>query len=313
LANVSKNPLGLSISRLIGYGESVPRQRYQQPKLEQTKHGIWFFRVRKDVVGKDGKLVRARPRQNIGKMGKREAQAKMNEMLAVINQAHYVISCQINVGRFLDQYIAKHVKKKRPSTQEKYITHIKNYIRPAFGDRRLCDLTEGSILQDWIDGLAPNLGWYARTDIRNIPSGMYTQAIIWRYWQDANPVEHVHVGPKEVKREKRKLTDNQTRHLLAALPYDVRLACCVALFCTLRVSEILGLQEKHLNFEHNVIEIRQSFWRGHLSSSAKSQAGNRSVAMGYLGDELKKLCEGDPDRFVFQIETAPHWSRDRAI
>jgi integrase len=95
------------------------------------------------------------------------------------------------------------------------------------------------------------------------------------------------------------------------LPADVRLMCCVGLFCTLRVSEILGLQEKHLDFERSVIQVRQRFYRGDLDET-KSNTSRRDVPMGYMVDELRSLCQGDPDRFVFQIETRPEWGRKTA-
>ena len=39
----------------------------------------------------------------------------------------------------------------------------------------------------------------------------------------------------------------------------------------------------------------------------------RDVPMGYLTADLKLLCKGDPERFVFQIETHPAWGKKTAI
>jgi hypothetical protein len=47
-------------------------------------------------------------------------------------------------------------------------------------------------------------------------------------------------------REKPKLDIEQTQIVLLSLRKDVRLIVMVALFCTLRISEVLGLQCKHL-------------------------------------------------------------------
>ncbi len=126
--------------------------------------------------------------------------------------------------------------------------------------------------------------------------------------KDQNPIQFVHAGRKRAAREKRKLTDDQTRHLLALQPQDVRLAVCVGLFCTLRVSETLGLQEKHLNFAAGVIHIRQRWYRGDLDVP-KNENAKRDVPMGYLAGELQALCKGDPERFVFQIVTHPDWGK----
>jgi integrase len=87
---------------------------------------------------------------------------------------------------------------------------------------------------------------------------------------------------------------------------------CVGLFCTLRISEILGLQEKHLDFAAGQIQVRQRFYRGNLDTP-KNQKAQRDVPMGYLADDLKALCTGDPERFIFQIKTAPEWGKKISV
>ena len=301
--------VSFSLSRLLGgSGENMPRERYQEPTLEQTKRGVWFIRPWVDVI-KGGKVGRAKKTITIGVMGKREAQSKAREIMQTINKADYVITSQINVGRFLDEYTTMHVDRLAASTRAKYSNHLKNHIRPAFERLMLCDL-QPLVIQQWID--AKELSCATKTDIRNILSSVFTKAIEWGRWKDINPVERVHVGRKRAAREKLKLTEDQTRRLLSALPHDLRIACCISLFCTLRVSEVLGLQEKHLNFGTNKIEVRQRFYRGDLDI-VKSQKAERDLPMGYLSNDLKSLCKGDPERFVFQIETHPEWGKRTAI
>ena len=43
---------------------------------------------------------------------------------------------------------------------------------------------------------------------------------------------------------------------------DVRLIVMVALFCTLRISEVLGLKWKHVRLTHGVLEVRERYYRG---------------------------------------------------
>jgi integrase len=70
------------------------------------------------------------------------------------------------------------------------------------------------------------------------------------------------------------------------------------------VSEVLGLKEKSLDFAAGEIYIQERFHRGDLDIT-KNRKAERRVPMGYLADDLGKLCMGDPERFVFQIETRP--------
>jgi integrase len=295
----------------------LPRERYQEPALKQTKNGVWYIRPWVDVI-KNGKVARAKKTITIGAMGKREARTKVREIMSTINRADYVITSQINFGRFLDEYERLHVDKQASSTRAKYRSHLKNHIRPAFEKLMLCDL-QSLTVQQWLDAKAeldaegnPKLSWATRTDIRNILSSIFTKAIEWGRWKDKNPIEPVHAGRKRAVREKRKLTDEQTRRLLAALPYDLRVACCVCLFCTLRVSEAFGLQELHLDFDKGIINVRQRWYRGDLDV-CKNQTSERDLPMGYLANDLQNLCKGDPDRFVFQIETHPQWGNKTGI
>ncbi len=166
-------------------------------------------------------------------------------------------------------------------------------------------------IEKWMRGNA-KLSWSTRMDIRNIFSSVFTCARDWKMYQDENPIAAVYVGRKRLLREKRKLTDDQTRRLLAAVPGDVRLMCSVALFCTLRVSEILGLQEKHLDFEQRTIRVEQRFYRGDLDI-VKGQKSERTLPMGHLIHDLQKICFGDRERFVFQIKTRPDFGIREAL
>ncbi|MGB9454641.1 MAG: tyrosine-type recombinase/integrase [Bryobacteraceae bacterium] len=294
----------------------MPRERYQQPKLRQTRRGVWFIRPWVDVV-KDAGIARTKKTVTLGIMGKREAQAKAREVMQTVNRAEYVIMSQINMGRFLDEYQTMHVDRLAASTRDKYTNHLKNHIRPAFEKLMLCEFRP-LLVQRWLDAKGEDadgkagLSWATRTDLRNILSSVFTKAIEWGRWKDRNPIERVHVGRKQAVREQRKLTDDETRRLLGALPADVRLVVCVGLFCTLRISEILGLQEKHLDFERGLIQVRQRFYRGNLDEP-KNQKARRDVPMGYLVGDLKALCAGDPERFVFQIRTRPEWGKKAAV
>lgn len=71
---------------------------------------------------------------------------------------------------------------------------------------------------------------------------IFREAIGWRLWKGENPAEKAKPGKKRMVREKRKLEISETQQLLMALKEDVRLIVMVALFCTLRISEVLGLQ-----------------------------------------------------------------------
>ena len=70
----------------------MPRQRYQMPTVMKTtgKKPQWYIRPWVDMLTNEGKLNRQPKRIYLGpvaEMGKRQAQAKRNEIMATINRA----------------------------------------------------------------------------------------------------------------------------------------------------------------------------------------------------------------------------------
>ena len=126
--------------------------------------------------------------------------------------------------------------------------------------------------------------------MKSILSGIFERAIAWNiYPDDHNPVSKVKIWGDSDAREKRSSTDEQTRQFLAELPYDVRLLSSTCLFCGLRISEALALQEKHLDFERSLILVRQSYYRGVLKARPKTDKGSRDLPRGYLKDEISRI------------------------
>jgi len=289
----------------------MPRQRFQDPKIHQSKNGSYFIRPWVDVITADG-LHRQKRTIVLGPsaMGKRQAIAKKNEVMDTVNHADYVIRSQIPFGEMLDNFLRGHSSKLGYATRCKYEALIKNHVRPAFEKLTLAEITNQRI-QNWLDEKT-SFSWSTKTDLRNLLSGIFSRAIEWGLYKDANPVQFVHVGRRTLLLEKRKLDDVQTRRFLAALPYDLWVMCCTGLFSTLRVTEMLGLQEKHLDFERGMILVRQRYFRGDLDRT-KSEKSTRDVPMGYLASDLKAMCVGKPERFVFQIKTHPLWGRKEAL
>lgn len=304
----------LDIIRTILEDGSMPRQRFQNPQIQQSKNGSYFIRPWVDVVTAAG-IERRKKTITLGPgvMGKRAAIAKKNEVMGVVNRSQYMIQSQISFGEMLDTFQRAHASKLGYVAQAKYANLIKNHIRPAFGNLTMCELTTQR-MQAWLEEKAQaGFSWSTRTDLRNLLSGVFSRATEWGLYKEPNPVRFVHAGRRALVLEKRKLDLEQTRRFLAALPYDLRVMCCTCLFCTLRVTEALGLQEKHLDFERGVILVRQRFFRGDLDTRTKSERGCRDIPMGYLAGDLQRMCTSEPERFVFQIKTRPKWGREQGI
>ena len=306
--------------------------RVQDPEIFMTegKHPQYFIRPFIDTFDQNGEAVKKQQRVYLGRVteiGKRDAIKKKNEVMTRINRSQVVLQAQIRFGELLDYYTEQFVKnpeKLSVSTRAKYEAHIKNHLLPAWRDHMLCDIRPLDI-DRWLSEKGkeqvsivagklvskPGLSWNTRTDLRNLMSGIFTKAAEWGLWKAENPLAHVSVGKKKTARPHHKLTIEQTLGLLEALPADVRIICEVALYCTLRISEVLGLQWQHIDFNRGVLCVRQRFYRGDVDT-VKSERSERDVAMGELAEDLAALYPGDghAEDYVFSVLT--HLKREKA-
>ena len=305
-----------SIAQLLGLGTAM---RTQNPRLQKT-HGTnsrWYIRPYVDRLKPDGSMDRVKERVYLGscaEMTKRQAQTESARAMAALNDRKRVIQAQVNFGDFLDEYTKSFILKRdnlAVPTQGRYLSFIKNHVRPAFGTLMMAEVTTKRIDDLLAAKAKANMAWSSRASLRNFICGVFTQAGKWGYWSEKNPAMDVYVGKQRAAREKRKLTDQQTRQLLEALPEDVRLICMVALFCTLRISEVLGLAWKHIDWERGVVMVRQRFYRGDLDVP-KTRKAKRDVPLGQLVDHLRSIWPGSGHEgdFVFSVKTSKGVCRD---
>jgi integrase len=286
------------IARLIGLGDDV---RLQDPELQKTK-GLrpkWY--IRPWVEHPDG--TKTQDRFYFGRVDevtKREAAQKKRLVMDKINRRQLLIGVQIKFGDFIDEWLKTYVRvpaNLSSATVEKYESQISYRIRPEFGSLMMGEITTQRI-DGWLARLADQgLSYNSRKDLRNTLSGIFTRARKWGAWKEPNPVMDSTAGRAREKREKRKLSIEQLAALLAALPEPLRLICKLALL-TLRISEVLALEEKHLDFAAGLILVRQRYYLEDIDV-CKSTKGKRDVPMGILADELRALCTGNRERRLF--------------
>lgn len=279
------------IRSLIG---QIPKSRHQDPPILQNADGSFYIRPWVDILTAAGRQ-RKKKTFNLG-TSKREAVTKKREIMTTVNNSGGVIRSQVPFAQLLANYQDLHIKKLGRATQLLYGGLLTNHIEPRWAGSMLCEITTIEI-QRWFDGmqLAPTTKYVIRSILHHI----FKKAIAWNLWNERNPVEGVDLDRKILKREKRKLTIEQTRAIMAGLPAVPRLVVKTALFGTLRISEVLALQEKHLDLEHKTIHVRQRLYRGDIDTT-KTRNSTRDVAVGTLMDELQTLCHGDPDRYIFR-------------
>lgn len=283
--------------------------RTQNPAIQKSDsaEGRYFIRPYVDrLIGRE--IKRTQERIWLQAATKREAQVERARVMATINQSKHVIQAQIPFGEFLDHYIKDFVEKPdqlSSGTRSKYIFSIRKHIRPVFGHMLISQITT-HVIDQWLASLSrAGLASSTRQSLRNMLSGIFTQARRWGYTPrgEINPVTDSSAGKHRPVYEPVKLTPQQTRDLLAALPPDVRLICEMALYCTCRISEIMGLQWKHVDVINGEVHIKQRLYHGDIDV-VKSKRAQRTLPLGCLVDDIRALRHtNNKEDFVFNVRT----------
>src|SRR6266566_4558968 len=164
---------------------SVARRRYQKGSIRFV-NGKFRGRWREDVILPNGSVKRLNRKMVLGTKEdfrtKREAQRKLDLILAPINSLDYRPTHQITFGEFGHRWLENVLPTYKPGwSQATTRRQVKNRLIPVFGN---CDLKEinTEVLQSYIAALLKK-GNSAKT-IRNIISttrAMWAIALAWNY------------------------------------------------------------------------------------------------------------------------------------
>src|SRR5258708_22918397 len=145
--------------------------------------------------------------------------------------------------------------------------------------------------------------------VRAIMSRVYHHAEGHGLWEEGkrNPASKAKLGKKRYKRERRILSFDETARVLARLEESYRLIIETCIATGARISEVLGLKWKHVDFAAGTIKIEQRVWHQDIDRP-KSEDSKRVLGIGDLvvRYSAKAVVDGaTPDSFVFQQKRAP--------
>jgi integrase len=175
------------------------------------------------------------------------------------------------------------------STKQKYQNHLHNHILPRWSNTPVTQFRAREVLK-WLQQESGS--WYMMTDPRNIMSGIFTKAQEWEVLPDtfANPIARVKLPKKWQIYEKRILTEEETVRVLRRLHDPNLLICEICLATGARISEVTGLQVKHVSTDLGYVRIEQRNWRGNIDSP-KTERSKRTLTLGSLAVRLKTWIE----------------------
>jgi len=176
----------------------------------------------------------------------------------------------------------------RASTRRGYETWLNNHLIPKWGDCELTDLQPRPV-EMWLDSLA--LAPKSKVHIRGLLHVLWDYAM-WRgdIPTTRNPMELVKVKDASQRvRKTRSLTVEQFQHLLEAVGGDVclRTMLLLAVSFGLRISEVLGLKWKDVNWLGKTIRIERGVVK-QIVDDVKSSCSARTMA---CADELLDILK----------------------
>jgi integrase len=305
-------------SILNGGSEGMPR-RYQQGKLlirRDVSRPYYFIRVSVPRIDSTGKRVLTRESKNLGFVDdtpKKEAMRRRSELLDAVNAGRIFTQSQIKFKDVAGRFIEVRVPQLGVAAQSKYKTQVRLHILPAFGEMKMCDIDRPAV-EAWLNAKErAGLSWWTRIDLKGVLSAIFTTAKGWKLWEGDNPTEGVRIGRKKEVREKRILSSEDLRRLLAALSDQVRFMVMVMFLTGLRVSEVLGLRWKDIDLDAGTLTVNQRWYRGDLDEP-KTENSRRTRQMGPLASEFRSKYPGPHklEAFVFlgDDERTPPDERD---
>ena len=156
----------------------------------------------------------------------------------------------------------------RYSTTQSYTSYLNGYIKPKWGDYDVVTLGQNPFwVEKWLRAL-PNAP-KTKAHIKGLMHRLYEYAMKWRMMSiQRNPMELVEVkGASRRMRKPKVLTVEQYHLLLPAIPEPYRTIVVIAQCLGLRISEILGLQWRDVDFQSRVIRVERGVVQGHDVSS----------------------------------------------
>lgn len=297
------------------------KARVQHPKiqLDTTTNRNFYFRYWSDEIQADGSLKPIRKKHICGPskgpdaITKKRAETIRDEALAKMNaptEKAVIAKGQALFGEVAKMYLTSHVERRGKMSmpmRQKETWMLNAYLIPAWGNRRLNDLTPKEI-EDWLFELKRKdgdpLSWSAMRDIRRCMSAVYHKAEDWGLWEEGKrpPTVKVDIGRKSYRFEKKILSWDETAAVLARLSDPNRLVIETCVATSTRISEVTGLMVKHFDPVTRTIRIVQRNWRMDIDEP-KTEGSKRVLALGdlcerYL-DWIAKLDRRGPNDWIF--------------
>lgn len=312
-----------NVLRLAGGLQVKARVQHPQVKPRKDRQGWpWVFRYWSDEIQPDGIIKTLRkyqavgPSKGEGALTKKQAEFERDQFLAKLNAptVEAAVEQAASTGvvffgevakMYKEGYLGRRNQIAKP-TRVKEEFYLDRYIMPRWGLLRLNQIQPKAV-EDWLHTMFDS--WWTMHGVRAIMIRVFNHAEGHGLWDEGkrNPASRAKLGKKSYKHERRILSFDETARVLALLeePYLLIIETCIATGA--RISEVLGLNWKHVNFDAGAIKIEQRVWHQNIGRP-KSEDSKRTLGIGDLVERFRVKAIEDgapPEAFVFQQKRAP--------
>jgi integrase len=177
-------------------------------------------------------------------------------------------------GAITSLYRKEHLQNLEHSTRQTNSYLLKNYIEPKFDSMPLRDVTALAV-SSWLAGLT--LAPSTKSSIRSVLRQCFELAALHEYIPpvERNPMSLVKLrGTSKRQKQIAEISIPQFQRLITSLPEPVNVMTLVAGGLGLRISELVALQWKDIDWRRKQISIQRKFTHGALgiTKTASSEA-----------------------------------------
>jgi integrase len=195
-------------------------------------------------------------------------------------------SATVSFGAVIQRYLAEEIPE-RLSTASRYRCWLKNHVEPKWRDYPL-EQIKPLLVEDWLKKL--NVAPKSKSHLKNLMRVLFNAAMRWELIPyQHNPMSLVRVKDGSKRgREPKALSVEEFRKVLDYIPEPFRTMCIVAMCLGLRVSEILGLRWRDIDWDGLRLAVRQAYVYG-KQGDVKTQASQRWMPLDRsLADKLRE-------------------------
>jgi integrase len=312
-----------SLHMLAGGLRVKARVQHPQVKPRKDREGWpWVFRYWSDEIQPDDTIKTLRKYQSVGPskgidaITKKQAEIERDKFLAKLNAptveaaveqvATTGVALFGEVAKMYEEgYLGRENQIAKPTrVKEKF--YLTEYIVPQWGNLRLNQIRPKAV-EDWLHTTFDS--WWTMHGVRAIMSRIFYYAEGHGLWEEGrrSPASKAKLGKKRYKNERRILSFEETARVLARLeePNLLIIETCIATGA--RISEVLGLQWKHVNLDTATIKIEQRVWHQDIGRP-KSEDSRRMLGIGDLAKRFREKAINDGaklESWVFHQKRTP--------